>query len=159
MRTSCTAPLLLLATIRLHQLLLGEAFAPPRPILLQKQQPQLRPVTYIPIAGKSSSATIESSNEDLLPGIAEIDKANNELYERLQALRNQPYFRYYSVDILASCEYIPQELFECYTESCEIYPEDESEVRVIGCWRFGSSTLCIGLNTKIFARVRIFAFI
>jgi len=23
---------------------------------------------------------------------------------------------------------MPQELFECYTESCEIYPEDEAEV-------------------------------
>jgi len=64
----------------------------------------------------------------LLPGIAEIDKANDELFAQLEALRNQPYFRYYSVDILASCEYMPQELFECYTESCEIYPEDETEV-------------------------------
>ena len=146
MRSTSWAPLLLLAAIRLHQLLLVGSFAPPRPILLQKQ-PQLRPVTFVPVAGKStSSATIESSNEDLLPGIAEIDKANNELFERLEALRNQPYFRYYSVDILASCEYIPQELFECYTESCEIYPEDESEVSVIRCLSFGSSTLhCFSL--------------
>jgi len=30
--------------------------------------------------------------------------------------------------MLASCEYIPQELFECYTESCEIYPVDDDEV-------------------------------
>ena len=137
MRSTSWAPLLLLATIRLHQLLLVGSFAPPRPILLQNQ-PQLRPVSYLPVAGKStSSATIESSNEDLLPGIAEIDKANNELFEQLQTLRSQPYFRYYSVDILASCEYIPQELFECYTESCEIYPEDESEVSKqarVWCW-------------------------
>ncbi len=27
--------------------------------------------------------------------------------------------------MLASCEYIPQELFECYSETCEIYPVDE----------------------------------
>lgn len=64
----------------------------------------------------------------MLPGIAEIDKANDQFFMQLQTLRNQPYFRYYSVDILASCEYMPQELFECYTESCEIYPEDEAEV-------------------------------
>ena len=138
MRTSRAQQLLLLATtIRLHPLqLLVEAFAPPRPILLQKQ-PQIRPAYVLPLAGKSNSATIESSNEDLLPGIAEIDKANNNLFEQLQALRSQPYFRYYSVDILASCEYIPQELFECYTESCEIYPEDESEVSKqarVWCW-------------------------
>lgn len=30
--------------------------------------------------------------------------------------------------MLASCEYVPQELFECYTESCEIYPVDDEEV-------------------------------
>jgi len=32
------------------------------------------------------------------------------------------------VDMLASCEYMPQELFECYSETCEIYPVDEEEV-------------------------------
>jgi hypothetical protein len=30
--------------------------------------------------------------------------------------------------MLASCEYLPQELFECYTESCEIYPADDGDV-------------------------------
>jgi len=30
--------------------------------------------------------------------------------------------------MLASCGYLPQELFECYTESCEIYPVDDEEV-------------------------------
>lgn len=69
-----------------------------------------------------------SSNEELRPGIAEIDRANDQFFQQLEALRDQPYFRYYSVDILASCEYMPQELFECYTESCEIYPEDEAQV-------------------------------
>ena len=41
---------------------------------------------------------------------------------------SRPFFRLYSVDILASCEYMPQELFECYSESCEIYPVDDDEV-------------------------------
>ena len=27
--------------------------------------------------------------------------------------------------MFASCEYILQELFECYSETCEIYPVDE----------------------------------
>jgi hypothetical protein len=75
-----------------------------------------------------SSGTLVSSNEELLPGIAAIDAANDNLFEKLDALRDKPYFRLYSVDILASCEYIPQELFECYSQSCEIYPVDEEEV-------------------------------
>jgi hypothetical protein len=78
-----------------------------------------------------SSNTLVSSNEELLPGIAAINSANDELFEKLESLRDEPYFRLYSVDILASCEYIPQELFECYSESCEIYPVDEEEVSLV----------------------------
>eukprot|EP00522_Entomoneis_paludosa_P014743 CAMPEP_0172447040 /NCGR_PEP_ID=MMETSP1065-20121228/6435_1 /TAXON_ID=265537 /ORGANISM="Amphiprora paludosa, Strain CCMP125" /LENGTH=351 /DNA_ID=CAMNT_0013198247 /DNA_START=304 /DNA_END=1359 /DNA_ORIENTATION=+ len=69
-----------------------------------------------------------SSNEELLPGIQSIQQGNAELFQRLENLRGVPYFRLYSVDILASCEYLPQELFECYTEGCEILPVDEEEV-------------------------------
>jgi Endoplasmic Reticulum Oxidoreductin 1 (ERO1) len=72
-----------------------------------------------------------SSNEDLLPGISAIQSANSDLHRMLEVVREQPYFRLYSVDILASCEYLPQELFECYTESCEIYPAEEGEVRAL----------------------------
>jgi hypothetical protein len=78
-----------------------------------------------------SSGTLISSNEELLPGIAAIDAANDNLFGKLDALRDKPYFRLYSVDILASCEYIPQELFECYSQSCEIYPVDEEEVSLL----------------------------
>lgn len=68
-----------------------------------------------------------SSNGDLLPGIDAIDRNNPDLLGKLEALRQLPYFRLYSVDMLASCEYLPQELFECYSQTCEIYPvEDES---------------------------------
>ncbi|KAL7578424.1 hypothetical protein ACA910_012819 [Epithemia clementina (nom. ined.)] len=75
-----------------------------------------------------SSASAISSNEDLLPGIASIDRNNEELFGCLEALREAPYFRFFSVDILASCEYMPQELFECYTEGCEILPVDEDQI-------------------------------
>jgi hypothetical protein len=78
-----------------------------------------------------SSGTLISSNEELLAGIAAIDAANDNLFGKLDALRDKPYFRLYSVDILASCEYIPQELFECYSQSCEIYPVDEEEVSLL----------------------------
>ena len=62
------------------------------------------------------------------PGIQAIQQYNADLLDRLETLRESNYFRLYSVDILGSCEYMPQELFECYTESCEIYPVDEEEV-------------------------------
>jgi hypothetical protein len=88
------------------------------------QQPTKSPRSVLSM----SSGTLISSNEELLPGIAAIDAANDNLFGKLDALRDKPYFRLYSVDILASCEYIPQELFECYSQSCEIYPVDEEEV-------------------------------
>jgi hypothetical protein len=58
-----------------------------------------------------------TSNEDLLPEITAIDDANERISELLEDLLRTPYFRLYSVDILASCEYMPQELFECYSET------------------------------------------
>lgn len=69
-----------------------------------------------------------SSNEELRPGIEAINSQNHELYELLSELKQSSYFRLYSVDMLASCEYLPQELTECYSETCEIYPVDEEEV-------------------------------
>jgi hypothetical protein len=69
-----------------------------------------------------------STNPDLLPGIAAIDAQNHGFYEHLHELREKPFFRMYSVDMLASCEYMPQELFECYSETCEIYPVDDDDV-------------------------------
>lgn len=70
-----------------------------------------------------------SSSEDLLPGFEAIDAANDQVSNQLSGLRHTPYFSLYSVDILASCEYMPQELFECYSETCEVYPVDDEEVR------------------------------
>jgi Endoplasmic Reticulum Oxidoreductin 1 (ERO1) len=87
--------------------------------------------TVVVVAASSSSSTrYNNYQEDLLPGIAAIDAANHELLQKLDVLRDKPYFRYYSIDILASCEYMPQELYECYTQTCEIYPEDGDQVRL-----------------------------
>ena len=74
-----------------------------------------------------------SSNEELLPGISAINNANDDISAKLENLRETSYFRLYSVDILASCEYMPQELFECYSETCEVYPIDEEEVCLSSC--------------------------
>ena len=83
--------------------------------------------------GRRSSVLFSaiSSNGELLPGIAAINEANDEISAKLEYLRQTPYFRLYSVDILASCEYMPQELFECYSETCEVYPIDEEDVSII----------------------------
>ena len=82
-------------------------------------------------APSTSNAVQMSSNEDLQRGIAAIRVSNNALFDMLEALRTNVDFRFYSVDVLGSCEYMPQELVECYTEACEIYPVDEDEVRMV----------------------------
>jgi len=69
-----------------------------------------------------------ASSPSLSLGISAIDEVNDELEGLLCQIRKKPYFRMYSVDMLASCEYIPQELFECYSSTCEIYPIDEEEI-------------------------------
>lgn len=66
----------------------------------------------------------------MLPGIAAIDKTNADLLAKLGPLRERPYFRLYSVDMLGSCEYIPQDLFECYSRTCEVYPVDDETVGI-----------------------------
>mmetsp|Transcript_11602 Transcript_11602/g.20901 ORF Transcript_11602/g.20901 Transcript_11602/m.20901 type:complete len:410 (+) Transcript_11602:167-1396(+) len=75
-----------------------------------------------------TAAVAALHDESLAPGIQAIDAAMPTLAPLFAELRSLPYFRLYSCDMLASCEYIPQELFECYTESCEIYPVDDDEV-------------------------------
>jgi hypothetical protein len=72
---------------------------------------------------------LSAATAELTPGINVINELNADLEPKLDLLRAQNYFRLYSVDMLGSCEYMPQELFECYSETCEIYPIDEEEVR------------------------------
>lgn len=95
------------------------AFSP----TLQPSVPQRRLAATWNKLGLSS---IQSSY--LTPGIEAIQQHNEELLGKLEVLKESNYFRLFSVDILASCEYMAQELFECYTESCEIYPVDEDQV-------------------------------
>jgi hypothetical protein len=104
-------------------------------------RPSLHPtqISDVPRAGVRKSTTLSStisSNGELLPGISAIAGANKEIYGHLENLRDSPYFRMYCVDILASCEYMPQELFECYSETCEVYPVDDDEVSRTNIFRF-----------------------
>ena len=75
-----------------------------------------------------SALYLSSSSESLAPGIDAINDMNAGINTLLNDLRTEPAFRLYSVDLLGNCEYMPQELFECYSESCEIYPVDDEEV-------------------------------
>jgi len=112
-----------------------DAFVPPQNIcsFSTKKLPVLKKIKRcIPCPPSSHVAThtaLASRNDDsLAPGIQAIDAALPTLSPLFAELRSLPYFRLYSCDMLASCEHMPQELFECYTESCEIYPVDDEEV-------------------------------
>lgn len=81
------------------------------------------------VATPTATSLADSRNGgSLAPGIQAINSALPDLSPLFEQLRSLPYCRLYSCDMLASCEYLPQELFECYTESCEIYPIDDDEV-------------------------------
>ena len=64
---------------------------------------------------KASTAYAVGSLPALLPPLTDL-------------LSEEAEYRLYSVDMLASCEYLPQELSECVSESCEVYPVDDSSV-------------------------------
>ena len=86
------------------------------------QQREQQCLDYTPLQSTElwSTSALASSNGDLAPGIAVIDDANDAVFGYLGSLQDSPYFRLFCVDILASCEYMPQELFECYSETCEV---------------------------------------
>lgn len=88
---------------------------------------------------------LQSVAASFQPAMEVINSQNPELLRNLESLRSKSDFRYYSVDILASCEYMAQELFECYTESCEIYPVDDGEVRLepFFCYQMSSFLMLV----------------
>jgi hypothetical protein len=96
----------------------------------RKHQPFVlpRPILFSTTPTALSATASSLRDESLAPGIDAINAALPSLTTLISELRSQSYFRLYSVDMLGSCEYIPQELFECYSESCEIYPVDDDEV-------------------------------
>lgn len=94
------------------------------PTFHQKEAFQRRSVP----STSAKTLLLSSATEELAPGIKAIKELNPGLEEKLNSLREKPYFRLYSVDMLGSCEYIPQELFECYSETCEIYPVEEEDI-------------------------------
>jgi hypothetical protein len=84
-------------------------------------------VTSSSSSGSSSILVPQPSMFELLPGIRSIDTYNTELETLLSELREEAFFRLYSVDMLGSCEYMPQQTLECYTASCEIYAVESDD--------------------------------
>ena len=50
------------------------------------------------------------------------------MLELADTVRSTPFFRLYSVDMLASCAYFVQDIEACGLESCECFPVDERSV-------------------------------
>ena len=79
------------------------------------------------------SVTAEKITEEkeLYEAIECIQSQNDDLLTMLDKLRSESlFFRLYSIDMLGSCEYLPQLFEECYSSACEIYPVEEEEVRL-----------------------------
>jgi len=83
-------------------------------------------------ADDDDSSPSASMREEWRPclrdGAEAIDGSIDDLVDLLTEIRSQPFFRLYSVDLLASCAYMPQEIDECETQSCDLYPVDEEDV-------------------------------
>jgi len=105
-------------------------FAAPRPTVDGREGGPFphRREAFAPSSFSAATGLRAAFAEDLAPGVQAIDAANDEFNSLLEVLRDQSHFRLYSCDMLASCEYMPQELFECYSETCEIYPVDDEDV-------------------------------
>ena len=57
-------------------------------------------------------------------GAKAIRKHANEVLPAFQALKNKNFFRFYAVDLLASCGYTPSTEIPCALDACEIEPTD-----------------------------------
>jgi len=73
------------------------------------------------------------SSEDvwLLEGAAALSEYTSALAPEFEALRERPFFRYYGVDLLASCTYLPQQETPCELDACEIEPSDDVPERML----------------------------
>jgi len=91
--------------------------------------PRGRPrIALPPLAVNGRDLMPPGVTEEWFSGIEAIDGYNKELLELLQRLRDQPFFRLYSVDLLNGCGYMPQEEDECESVSCEVFPVDSDRV-------------------------------
>ena len=69
-----------------------------------------------------------SRSADFLEAVSAIDKETPQMLELADTVRSTPFFRLYSVDMLASCAYFVQDIEACGLESCECFPVDERSV-------------------------------
>lgn len=64
----------------------------------------------------------EEENDWLVTAAAAVASHSAVLLPAFSALRQRPFFRYYGVDLLASCGYVPQSESPCELNKCEIEP-------------------------------------
>ena len=78
--------------------------------------------------GASVSSALISDPCWRAEGLAAIEEHNEDLLDVVDELRQQPYFRYVSVNLLNGCNYFPQQEDECDSRSCELYPVDDEGI-------------------------------
>lgn len=73
---------------------------------------------------KTSASTLISDPCWRTEGLQAIDLYNEELLEIVDEIRAAPFFKLYSVNMMNGCNYFPQGIDECESQSCELYPVD-----------------------------------
>jgi len=67
----------------------------------------------------------------LAEAIALVQKNNKQILPLLAEIRTRPFFRYYPVDLLASCGYTPSRESPCELDACEIEPHESIPPRMV----------------------------
>lgn len=63
--------------------------------------------------------------------VERVRELNGEVLPYLEELRTYPFFKYFAVDLLASCGYMPTSEQQCELDACEIDPEDDVDERMV----------------------------
>mmetsp|Transcript_37178 Transcript_37178/g.116375 ORF Transcript_37178/g.116375 Transcript_37178/m.116375 type:complete len:410 (-) Transcript_37178:133-1362(-) len=69
--------------------------------------------------------TAAGDSDWLLAGAAALSQHIAALAPQFAAVRERPFFRFFAVDLLASCGYVPQNEVPCELDACEIEPTED----------------------------------
>ena len=69
--------------------------------------------------------TAAGDSDWLLAGAAALSQHTAALAPQFAAVRERPFFRFFAVDLLASCGYVPQNEVPCELDACEIEPTED----------------------------------
>ena len=82
------------------------------------------------LAATPVDAAIENSIPELAEVIAALGAADLGVLSELEDLRSQKFFALYSIDMLANCAYLKDQLDECEFDACEVLPEEPAPLRL-----------------------------